>query len=64
MDFVGSSLKMFEYYFLLVLKYNRILPQLFSADPTDTDIPSSVQNFRYKNSETFGSKRDRTCRAM
>jgi len=47
---------MFEYYFLLGLKYNRILPQLFSTDPTDTYIPSSVQIFRYKNTETFGFK--------
>jgi hypothetical protein len=45
MDFVGSSLKMFEYYFLLGLKYNRILPQLFSTDPTVMYIPNSGQNF-------------------
>jgi len=48
MDFVGSSLKIFEYCFLLGLKYNRILPQLFSTDPTGTCIPSSGQKFRYK----------------
>jgi hypothetical protein len=48
MDFVDSSLKMLEYYFLFWLKYNRILPQLFSTDPTDTYIPSSGQKFRYK----------------
>jgi len=63
MDFVGSSLKMFEYYFLFGLKYKRILPQLFNSDPPDTYIPSSGQNVRYKSTETFGSERDRTCRA-
>lgn len=62
MDFVGSSIKMFEYYFLLGLNYNRILPQLFNSDQRDTYIPSSGQNFRYKSTETFGSKKDRTCR--
>jgi len=63
MDFVGSSLKMFEYYFLLGLKYKRILPQLFNTDTSDTYIPSSGQNFRNKSTETFGSKSDHTCRA-
>jgi hypothetical protein len=62
MDLVGSSLKMFEYYFMLGLKYNRIFPQLFSTDSTDTYIPSSGQSFRYKSTDTFGSKRDRIFR--
>jgi len=63
MDFVGSSLKMFDNYFQLGLKYNRILPQLFYSEPSDTYIPSRGQNIRHKSTEVFESNRDRTCRA-
>jgi hypothetical protein len=56
MDFVGASLKMFECYFLLGLKYNLILPHLFNTDPTDTYIFSSGQNFRYKTLRTLDLK--------